>query len=338
MTSTEAAPPAVTLAQMICDGLWINQALYVAATLGVADELVDGPKTPAALAARTGATVDGLHRVLRALASVGVFAETIDGTYRLTPLAGPLRSGVPGSLRAMAILWGHPAHLSAWSRILDTVKTGVDAFQLAYGMPVFQWLASNPAIAAVFDEAMTSFSGLEAQAIAEAYDFRNSGTIVDIGGGQGLLLATILARTPGVRGIAFDLPHIAERAATTFRAMGVADRVTVESGDFFERVPTGDVYLLKNIIHDWDDPAATRILSAIRGAMARGGRVLVCQEVLPRGNRPSAGKLLDMQMLLIGGRERTEHEYRSLLGASGLQLTQIVPTAGPLHVLEAIAV
>jgi hypothetical protein len=336
--TTMAFPANAVMAQMICGGVWVNQALYVAARLGVADLLADGPKPIGDLAGMTSASVDGLRRVLRTLASIGVFAETEDGRIALTPLAETLRTGTPDSVRAMAILWGHPMHWKAWGSFLDTVRTGVDSFQLTFQQPLFEFFAANPDLAELFDQSMTSFSAFEADAIAAAFDFSRFETIVDVGGGEGLLLSTTLQRNPTARGAVVDLPHLAPRAAAVFDRIGVSDRATFVPGDFFQPLPArADAVVLKNIVHDFDDQLAAAILRRCREALTPNGRVLIVQEVIPIGNAPSAGKMLDMQMLLIGGRERTEDEYRALAGKAGLQIVSIAATAASLHVIEAVA-
>lgn len=334
-----AAPPPIVMAQLITGGVWITKALYVAAALGIADRVSEHPQTAEELAAATEAHAPSLYRVLRALASIGVFAEDEDGRFSLTPLADTLRSDCSGSLRGMALLWGHPEHWHAWGSFLDTVRTGRSAFELAFGVPLFQFFAQRPEIAQMFNDAMTAFSGYEAAAVAAAYDFSGAGSLVDIGGGQGLLLATILQRFPGVRGVLFDLPAVVTAGNAPLDALSVRDRTTVVGGDFLTAVPDGgDVYILKNIVHDFDDHQVRTVLSVVRRAIGTNGKLLLVQEVIPAGNTPSAGKLLDMQMLLIGGRERTEAEYRGLLEEAGFRLTRIVPTQVPLSLIEAVPV
>jgi hypothetical protein len=323
------------MAQLITGGVWITKALYVVAELAIADRLAEGPRTAEALAEAAGAHAPSLYRVLRALASIGVFAEDEYGRFSLTPLADTLRSDQVGSLRGMAQLWGHPGHWEAWGSFLDTVRTGRSAFELAFGVPLFAFFAQRPDVAQLFNQAMTAFSGYEADAVAAAYDF--AGTVIDVGGGQGQLLATILQRFPGTRGVLFDQPAVVTAGTAPLAALGVRERATVVGGDFFTAAPAGgDIYILKNIVHDFDDQQARVILSVVRRAMGTHGRLLVAQEVIPTGNAPSGGKLLDMQMLLIGGRERTEGEYRDLLAEAGFRLARIIPLQAPLHLLEAV--
>jgi hypothetical protein len=324
---------------IITGAVWVTKSIHVAAELGIADLVAGGPKTATELAALTNTHADSLYRVLRALASVGVFAEDGEGRFALTPLAETLRSDVPASMRPMALLWGEPRHWFYWGSFLDTVRTGTDAWQLTTGGTLFEYFAKTPDIAAMFDGAMTSFSVMEAEPVAHAYDFTGARTIVDVGGGHGYLLRTILDANPALRGMIFDLPHVADRARLTIEESGHADRIEVVPGNFFESVPSGgDVYILKNIVHDFDDDRAAVILRNIRAAVGPAGKLLIVQEAIPAGNGPSAGKLLDMQMLLIGGRERTEEEFHALLARTGFRLARVIPTASPLHIIEAESV
>ena len=327
-------PPPMAMTGMITGGLWITKSLGVVAELGVADHLASGPAPVAALAEASGVRPDTLYRLLRALASVGVFAETPDGLFTHTPLSETLRSDVPGSLRPMAILWSNAEHWQAWSQFTDVVRTGQSGFELAFGQPLFAFFAERPVEAELFNQSMTAFSAQEAEAVAGAYDFSALRTLVDVGGGHGLLLRSIVRHHPSVRGVLYDLPTVIE-SAPAFEADGSLRAV---AGNFFESVPEGaDGYLLKNILHDFQDAEAIQILSNCRRAMAADGRVLVVQEVLPPGNAPSVGKLMDMQMMLIGGKERTEGEYRALFEAAGLRFGRVLPTPSPLHIIEATA-
>lgn len=332
-----AAPPPVAMTQLITGGLWITKSLYVVAELGIADLVAEAPQDATALAAATGAHGPSLYRVLRTLASLGIFAEDDAGRFGLTPLAATLRRDVPGSVRDLARLWGVDWHWEAWNRFLDTVRTGQDSVSLYSGKPLFAYFADHPDRARMFEGAMTTFSAQEAEAIAAAYDFSGIGTLTDLGGGHGLLLATILRANPALRGVLFELPFALDGARRLLSEAGLDDRATVVGGDFFEGVPTSDAYILKNIVHDFADAQATAILANARRALRPGGKVLVAQEVLPPGNAPSGGKLLDMQMLFIGGRERTEAEYRTLFADAGLRLARIIPTASPLHIIEGVA-
>jgi hypothetical protein len=316
-------------------GYWISQALYVAAKLGIADLLTPGPRSPEDLAQATKSHAPSLYRLLRALASVGVFAEDGQGRFSLTPLAECLRSDVPGSQRALAIMTGEE-HYRAWGELLYSVQTGQAAFDKLYGMPVFDFLSRNPEQAKVFDAAMVGVHGRETAAMLDAYDFAGIATLADIGGGNGSLLTTVLKRHPAMRGILFDLPGVTERARGNLQAAGLADRCRVIGGNFFESAPAGaDAYLMRHIIHDWDDEKATQILQNVHRVMGKEGRLLVVEGVIPPGNEPSFGKLLDLTMLVIpGGKERTEEEYRQLFAAGGFHLTRVVPTKAEVSVVE----
>jgi len=329
-----AISEAFEMIRMISGGLYLTHSLYVAARLGVADLLIPGPQTATELAGAAGVHAPSLHRVMRALASVGVFTEDPDGRFALTARGRLLASG-PGSLRSVAMGIGAPWHTRVWESLLHTVQTGETAWDHATGESLFQYFASHPEHAALFDGMMTEFSIWEAAAVAEAYDFTGIHTTADIAGGHGWLLATILQRYPTMRGILFDLPHVTSGAGSALSSHALNGRCEVISGDMFHCVPGGaDAYLLKNVLHDWDDVQAAKILSSVRRAMPPGSRILVIQEALPLGGAPSAGKLLDMQMLLIGGKERTHGEYEQLFAQAGLRLTRLIPTAAPVHVIE----
>jgi len=316
-------------------GYWISQALYVAAKLGLADLLKDGPRTADDLARTTKTHPRSLYRLLRGLASMGAFAEDDQRRFSLTPLAECLRSDVPGSQRSLAIMTGEE-HYQAFGQLLYSVQTGKIAFDKLYGMPVFDFLQRHPEQAKVFDEAMVGVHGRETAAMLDAYDFSGIRVLADIGGGNGSVLTTILKKHPDMWGILFDLPGVAERAKANTQAAGVADRCQVIGGSFFESVPKGaDAYLLRHIIHDWDDEKSAKILKNIHQAMGKDGRLLVVESIIPSGNDPSFGKLLDLAMLVIpGGEERTEQEYRSLYKAAGFRLTRILPTKADVSVIE----
>ena len=327
-------PPPELMNRMLT-GYWISQALYVAAKLGLADLLTSGPRSADDLAQATKTDAPSLYRLLRALASVGVFAD--DGSHRfsLTPLAECLRSDVPGSQRALAIMSGEE-HYRSWGDVLYSVQTGKPAFDKLYGMPVFEFLSKNPEQATVFDAAMVGVHGRETAAMTDAYDLSGVAVLADIGGGNGSLLTTVLQKYPTMRGMLYDLPGVTERARANLRAAGLADRCQVIGGNFFESVPGGaDAYLMRHIIHDWDDDRASMILRNIHRALGKEGRLLVVEGVIPPGNDASFGKLLDLTMLVIpGGKERTEEEYRKLYEACGFRLTRIVPTRAEVSVIE----
>jgi hypothetical protein len=330
----EAISPQEVMNQLIT-GYWNTQAVYVAAKLGIADLLTNGPRSAADLAQATKTHAPSVYRLLRALASMGIFAEDDTARFGLTPLAECLRSDVPGSQRALAIMSGEE-HYKAWGELLYSVQTGKIAFDKLYGMPVFDFLSKNLDQAKVFDAAMVGIHGRESAAMTDAYDFSSIGCLADIGGGNGSLLSTVLKKHPAMRGFLYDLPGVTERAKGNLLAAGLAERCKVIGGSFFEAVPEGaDAYLLRHIIHDWDDEKATTILRNIHKAMGKDGRLLVVEGVIPPGNEPCFGKMLDLTMLTIpGGKERTEEEYRTLYQASGFQLTRIVPTTAEVSVIE----
>lgn len=320
----------------LISGYWQSQAVYVAAKLGLPDQLAHGPRTADDLAALVQVQPGPLFRLLRALASIGVFRETSPQTFENTPESELLRGDVPGTQRPLALMMGEE-HYHAWGRLLFSVQTGRGSFQEIYGEPIFQFLATRPEPAATFDAAMTAIHGRETAAMLDAFDFSRFGTLCDVGGGNGSLLIKTLERTPGLKGMLYDLPHVVERARPNFAAAGVSDRVQVSGGDFFAEIPAGaDAYLLRHIIHDWDDAKATLILQNIARVLRPEGRVLLVESVVPPGNEPSFTKWLDLTMLVIPeGKERTEPEYRALLAGAGLELVGITPTASEIGVLEA---
>jgi len=336
----EAPPPAAQLLQFVT-APWLSQAIYAAAKLGVADLLKDGPKPASELAHATKNSPEPMYRLLRALAAFGIFRETTPGTFELTPIAQHLRSDVPDSLRGVAIMFGSPWHRAAWTEILHAVRTAEPSFEHAHGQGFFDYCQSHPDAAAVFDEAMTSFSTQETPLVLEAYDFSGIRKLVDVAGGHGSLLAEILKKNPAMQGVLFDLPSVIDGAKKRkhLEAAGVAPRCELVGGDFFQSVPAGgDAYLMKHIIHDWSDGHCVTILNNCRKAMAPGGRLLLIEMVLSPGNEPHIGKLLDLEMLVQtrGGKERTEAEFRDLFAAGGFRLTRIVKTKSFACVIEGV--
>ncbi len=327
------SPP--ELMNRMLTGYWSTQCLYVAAKLGLADLLVAGPRSAEDLAKATSTHAPSLYRLLRGLASMGVFAEGTEKKFSLTPLAECLRSDVPGSQRSLAIMSGEE-HYKAWGELLYSVQTGKIAFDKLYGMPVFDFLSQNEEQAKNFDAAMVGVHGRETAAMTDAYDFSSFGVLADIGGGNGSLLTTVLKKHASLRGLLYDLPGVTERAKTSLQTAGVLDRCRVIGGSFFESVPAGaDAYLMRHIIHDWDDEKSITILKNIAAVIKPEGRLLVIEGVIPPGNEPNFGKLLDLTMLTIpGGKERTQQEYRELFAAGGFQLTRIVPTAAEVCIIE----
>ena len=327
--------PQAQLSQLIV-GYRISQAIGVAAELGIADLLANGPRSSTELARATGSQPRALYRLLRALASVGIFTELEPERFGLTPMAEALQADAPASQRGQARQQAGDANWRAWGQLGYSVRTGETAFQHVHGMDVWEYRKQHPAANAIFNSAMTSGSALPAAAIAAAYDFSGFGTLMDVAGGHGLLLTTILSANPTLRGILAEQPHVVASARPIVEQSGVADRCTVVEVDFFASVPSGaEAYILKWIIHDWDDERALTILKNCRAAMGPNGTLLLAEAVIPPGDTPSPGKIEDLQMMVgAGGQERTETEYRALFEAAGFGLTRIVPTRSPLSVIE----
>jgi SAM-dependent methyltransferase len=277
---------------------------------------------------------------MRSLTGLGIVTERDGQRFALTPLGEALRTDAPGAARATLLAFSNPSFSRGWEKFVYSLETGKSGFTENSGMPLFEYLARHPDEAALFSQAMIGLSSAEAPAVAEAYDFSGFDTIVDVGGATGHFLAAILSRHAGPRGILFDRPHVVGDAPARLKASGVENRVTIESGDFFEAVPAGaDAYVLSHIIHDWNDDQCATILGHCRKAIKPGGRVLIVEMVLPAGDAQHLGKIYDMVMLVYTeGRERTEAEYASLLTRSGFRLNRVVATASPVSVVEAIPV
>src|SRR5262245_14813927 len=328
---SQYAPPdasvAATLRQLIM-GFRVTELIVVAAKLGLADRLEHGPQTSQQLAYPVGAEPHALYRLLRALAGLGLFAETDEGAFALTPLAQLLQTNVAGSLRSLALLYGEEWLWQAYGGMLYSVQTGRPAFEQAHGQPLYDYLHDHPDAAALFNEAMSAYSAQEAAAILAAYDFCGVSTVVDVGGGRGALLAALLHEHPHLSGIVFDLAPVVADAQRQLADAGMAARATCVAGDFFDALPSGgDIYRLQSVLHNWDDAAALRILRTCRQAMAQQARLLVVERVIPPGNTSDEAKLFDINMLVVaGGQERTEREYDALFQAAGFNLTQTIPT------------
>lgn len=329
-------PPQVALLELITAG-WLSQAVCTAAQLGIADVLARGPLDAPAIARAIGGDAASVYRLLRALAQYGVFQHEPGDRFAQSPLSDALRSDAPLSLRGFARYLGDPATRAHWSALDQSVRTGEPAVPAQRGMSFFAFAQHDPAFGAVFNEAMTSIADVAERALLAAYDVSQLGTIVDVGGGQGRLLGGLLKQAAHARGVLFDLPEVVAGAPPVLARLGVAERCTIESGSFFERAPTGgDTYVLKHILHDWSDGDSLRILKHVRTAMREGARLLLIESVLPAGSEPHFGKLQDLEMLVsVGGRERTEPEFRALLEGADLALTRVVQTASPLSIVEA---
>jgi hypothetical protein len=317
-------------------GYFASQVIYVAARLGLADLLVEGPRSVDDLAQATATHPRSLFRLLRALASLGVFAEERDRRFALTPLAEPLRSDRPDSQRAAALMMGSEFY-QAWGGLLDSVRTGQPAFETLTGQSYFTYLAEHPEKAEIFDAAMTALNDRKTLAMLEVYDFSGFGVLADVGGGNGSTLVRILGRYPRAHGLLFDLPGVVGRARAQLERAGMATRCRVVGGSFLETVPAGaDAYLLRHILHNWDDEHAVAILRNIRRAIEPGAKLLVVERVIPPGNDPLFGKLMDLTMLVVhGGLERTEEEFRMLFELAGFRLSRVVPTAVEISLIEA---
>jgi len=329
-------PPQAIIVQL-ASGAMVTQAIFVAAKLRVADILADGEKHVDEIAREAGAHSPSLYRILRTLASVGVFSETQPRIFSNTPLSEVLRADIPGSMLNSMIFMGEPWHYNVFSNMLHSARTGGTAWKETHGEEVFEWFAKNPEASKIFNGCMSELSAGSAPAIVAGYNFSGIDTLADIAGGHGYLLSKILKANPKIKGILFDQEHVIAGADEMLRTFGVEGRVEMASGDFFAEVPAADAYIMKHIIHDWDDERAIRILQTIHRAMKGDGRLLLAEMVIPEGNEPHPGKLLDLEMLTSpGGLERTADEYARLFEQSGFKLNCIVPTRSPFSVIEAV--
>ncbi len=332
--SHELPPPAVMLQFVM--GSWVSQAVGAAARLGIADHLADGDRTAEQLAAATHANPDAVHRLMRALASLGIF--TMKGThFGLTPVGQTLRSGVPGSMRNVAMAETDAPHWLTWGHFTDAIRTGHKMSQQALGMDPWEYYGKHPELSVQFSRAMQDISSIAIEPVLASFTFPEHGHIVDVGGAHGTLLGAILQHYPKTRGTLLDLPHVIDSAKPVYTSSPLHSRVTLEGGDFFKSVPAGgDVYLLKHILHDWDDEHSLKILKSIRHAMKPRSALLIVELSLPADATPSAAHLMDLNMLvMINGRERTVDEYRTLLHGAGLELARAIPTQSPMVLIEA---
>ncbi len=340
IASAAARSAANALMLALIGGVRVARVLYVAANLGLADLLRDGPRTNGELAEATGSHAPSLARVLRALLALGVLTRDPEGRFGLTALGATLRSDGPGSLRAWILFALGEENLRTWGELLHSVRTGETAFDHVYKMGVWQYRQQNPEHGRLFDAAMAALMSGVDTALAAAYSFAGVERVVDVGGGDGTLLITLLRVHPGLEGVLFDLPEVAAGARRRIAGAGLAQRCAVVAGDVFDAVPgDGDCYLLARVIHDWDDERAVAILRNCCRAMSEGGRLLLLERIFPAEVEPSpaslAAALTDMNMMLVtGGRERTEAEYRTLLSVAGVDAVRIIPTGSGLSVLE----
>ncbi|MFD0363628.1 methyltransferase [Nocardia sp. GCM10030253] len=322
----------------LASGWMMTQALCAAAALGIADVLVDGPRSADRIAAEVGADPDATYRLLRALAGHGVFIELPDRCFALNSMADTLRADSPRTVRPVLLMVGHPIVWAARGQLVESVATGRSGHELAHGIQAFDQMAANPELASGFNDAMRVTTQMAERAILSAYDFSRFARIVDVGGGSGYLLAAILRSAPRAKGIVYDLTAATAEAGKIFTGAGVTERAAIENGSFFDATPAGaDAYVLKHIIHDWPDEQALQILHSVRRAIAPRGRLLLIECVVPRRNSAHLSVWLDIEvMLAIGGRERTGAEYTELLARAGFLVRRIVPTIGPHSIIEAV--
>src|SRR5262245_41152594 len=334
----ELPSPYEQMLNMTYTALINARAIFAATKLGIPDRLTGTPCASDDIARATGTDPDALYRLLRTLANAGILTESADHRFALTPLGATLRSDAPGSMRAWVLFSGESFYLQAWQEILHSIRTGTPAWNKVHGTALFDFLRQHPGEAANFEQAMTSLSGGEAPAIVAAYDFSTLQTLVDVGGGQGTLLMTILEANPKLRGILYDQPQVVAGARQQIAAKGLAERCEIVGGDFFESVPSGaDAYILKYIIHDWDDDKSHVVLRNCHRAMADEGKLLLVETIIPPPGEPHLAKVQDLEMLILAGsRERTREQYEALLRRVEFRLVRIVPTREPLSIIEAV--
>jgi hypothetical protein len=318
-------------------GKQLTASLSALARLGVADHMGERAISVEELATKVGAHAPSLYRVMRMLASVGVFSEEPGSKFALTPVGETLKTDARGSMRAMAMMLGDEWSMNAYTRMADCIRTGVDGVTMAYGKPIFDLLAERPEQCETFQRAMSGGSAIAAQSILASYDFSGIERLADIGGGHGLLLASVLQKYPQMQGVLFDLPEVVAGAPQD-RLAACGGRLSVQAGSFFERVPLAcDAYMMKHIIHDWSDEHCRTILRLIRAQLPAHGRLLVCELVMPEEPGPAPAKMLDIEMLVmtVGGKERTPREFGALFESAGLKLGRIVTTPTPICIVEA---
>jgi hypothetical protein len=330
-------PPVPEQIIQIITNFWSSRAVYVFSKLGIPDLLASGPKTADELAEATKTHAPSLYRVLRALTGIGFVSATGDGRFAQTPLSEILETDAPGSLRWFTVSELGQEHYPAWGNLMHSVKTGEIAFDNFFGADVWKYFQQNPDDAAIFNNSMSGATAATNEELLALYDFSSFGTIVDIGGGHGGLITSILKANPKAKGILLDAPQVIEGARPKLEAAGLADRCETVGGDFFKAVPAGgDVYVMKWIIHDWNDELAVTILKNIRNEIPRNGRVVIVDCVVPENNEPDFSKLFDLNMMVMtGGKERTEKEFAQLLSAAGFKLRRVIPTKVPTSIVEA---
>jgi len=321
----------------IITNFWSSRTVYVFAKLGIPDLLKSGPKTVEELASATKMHAPSLYRVLRALASIGFVSATADGRFAQTPLSEILVTDAPGSLRWFTVSELGQEHYPAWGNLMRSVQTGEIAFDNFFGVDIWKYFEQNPEDAAVFNNSMSGVTAATNEEILALYDFSSFGTVMDIGGGHGGLITSILKANPKLKGVLFDAPQVIEGARPKIEAAGLSERCQTVAGDFFKSVPAGgDAYVMKWIIHDWDDERAITILKHIRNEIPQHGRVIIVDAVVPENNEPDFSKFFDLNMMVMtGGKERTEKEFAQLLAAAGFKLRRVIPTKVPTSIVEA---
>lgn len=339
ITPQSPASPAMALNQMIW-GTWISQSIYVAAALGIADLLEDGAKSAEELAQATHTQSSNLYRILRTLASVGIFTEVAPRQFALTDMAHYLRSDVPGSLRAVSMMLSDEWHWNSWGDILHVVKTGQAPMQHLYQVDsTFDYLDQHPESRNIYNRAMNGWSKICHSAVVDAYDFSGIQQITDVAGGYGSLISSILLANSELQGVLFDQPHVVADAAAFLEKASLGDRCKPIGGNFFESIPSGsDAYIMSHILHDWSDEECVQILKNVRQSIAENGKLLVVEMVVPTSNEFSFSKWMDIDMMIMypAGRERTEAEFCEMFQAAGFRLTRVVPTTAPVSVIEGV--
>ncbi|HEY5833422.1 methyltransferase [Streptomyces sp.] len=335
----EARPPIDRMFEIVTS-YWISRAVYAGTALGLPDLVAGGPKTATELAELTGSDPRALARLLRALAGVGLFRADEQGRYAATDLGDTLRAEVPGSLASFVLMELGEAHHSAWGEIVHAVQSGQPAFDKAVGKKIWEFFETTPVMAAHLGKAMGGLTAMVAEAVLDVYDFSPYRKIVDVGGGEGAFLGSILASHPAGRGVVFDLPPTVDKGRPAIAGAGLADRCELVGGDFFQSVPDGgDLYLMKWVLHDWNDESCVEILTNCRKAMRDDARLLVVETIVPDGDDFSPSKIIDLNMMVLTtGQERTAGEFRALLSAAGFTVTRMLPTQSPSSVIEAAPV
>jgi O-methyltransferase domain len=337
--SPKDGPSPTAVFTLLLFGKQVAYSLAAVARIGVADHMSTHFASIDELAEKVGAQPAALFRVMRLLASVGVFDEAPGQRFALTSVGQLLKSDAPGSLRYLAMFFGDEWSTRAYQYIVDCIRTGCDGVTRAYGKHAFELLAERPDQAETFHRAMTNFSASAAEALLDAYDFSGIKRLADVGGGHGALLSAVLRRYPKMEGILYDLPEVVRGVDLPRQFDGCDDRIRVEGGSFFEKVPGQcDAFIMKHIIHDWSDEHCRTILSLIRQQLPPGGRVLVCEMVVPEDSGPAPAKMLDIEMLVmtVGGKERTIEEFGHLFSSADLRLGRVVTTKTPICIIEGL--